>query len=167
MEKARIRLGTEKDIGAISETIAESWKSSYRGIIDDGFLDELSDDAWVLMLSEGMKNDSLYTMLLEERGKTIGASILKRTEAPDKIELTSFYLLPDKIGKGYGRAFYSAIESEVKKRGYKACVLDVLEDNKRAIRFYLEQGFENERKTLKALLGDKEYCCKIMTKQLS
>lgn len=166
MEKVFVRLGTEKDIETISKTLAASWKIAYRGIIDNSFLDEIPDDRWVLMLNEGMKNDSLYTMLLEEGGKIIGASILKKTEVTDRIELTSFYLLPDKIGKGYGAAFYSGVENEAIKRGYKECILDVLSENKRAIHFYLKHGFLDEQKSFKSTLGNKEYSLNIMTKIL-
>jgi ribosomal protein S18 acetylase RimI-like enzyme len=155
------------DIKSMSSLMAASWKSAYRGIVNDSYLDMLRDDHWVSNLTVGIKDESLFAFALEENGHMIGAAILNKTSESDTIELTSIYLLPGQIGRGYGALFYQGIETEIKSRGYKTCVLDVLENNDRAIRFYTKHGFVDEGNNIMVMLGGQEYVCKVMKKSIS
>lgn len=162
-----VRIAQQEDALAISQVLAASWKSAYKGLVADDYLYSLRDDHWVSFIIKGMADDSLFAMVLEENSQISGASILKKTDDPLIVELTAIYLLPDKIGHGYGNVFYRAIDAEMIKRGYTCCVLDVLENNSRAIRFYEKNGFVDDKQTIIAKLGDKDYTCRILRKQLN
>ena len=162
-----VRIARQEDALAISQVLAASWKSAYKGLVADDYLDSLREDHLVAFLIKGMADNSLFAMLLEENSQLIGASILKKTDVPSIIELTAIYLLPGTIGQGYGYTFFRAIEAEMIKRGYTRCVLDVLVSNSRAIRFYEKNGFVDDGQTIAAKLGNNEYTCRIMRKQLN
>ena len=73
---------------------------------------------------------------IENNQEIIGTAVLCKTEHEGEANLISFYLLPDRIGQGFGHMFYNAIEADLKNRGFQNCVIDVLKNNKRAIHFY-------------------------------
>ncbi len=161
----RIRTAGFDDINNISKVLAASWKTAYRGIVNDDYLDSLTDEHWIEFLNSGMNNNSVFAMVIEEQD-IIGAAILGKTEAEHEINLISIYLLPDKIGQGFGHAFYNGIEAELQAKGFSEIVLDVLENNKRAIRFYESHGFVTTNSEALATLGNHEYVCKLYKKHI-
>lgn len=96
----------------------------------------------------------------------LGASILRAAKELGTVELVSIYLLPECVGRGLGHFFYRAIEDAIKARGYTRCVLDVLAENKRAVRFYEGHGFTATGEVIYAKLGKEEYPCNIMAKEM-
>ena len=162
-----VRLAQIEDISRISLVLATSWKAAYRGgIVNDDYLDSLKDDHWIDFLSSGLISGLILSMVLQEGQDIIGAAILRKTEQEKEVHLVSLYLLPDKIGQGLGHIFYSEIEKGAIERGYTTCVLDVLESNSRAVRFYKTHGFEYTGIEGTATLGDQSYVYKVMGKIL-
>ena len=161
-----IRPACPEDINDISCVLAASWKTAYRGIIEDDYLDALSDTHWVDFLTYGLHGNSIIVMVMESNSQIIGAAIMSETENSGECGLRAFYLLPDKIGQGLGQIFYNSIENEMKNRGFSSCALDVLENNARAIRFYKKQGFLDTSKELNVDLGENSYLCKIFKKTI-
>ena len=151
-----------EDVAAMSHVLASSWKSAYRGIIDDEFLDALKDSHWIDVLTTSIQTQTIYTMVLEEDEHVIGAAVLSPEQMD--IHLVSFYLLPEKIGQGFGHRFYNDIETEFKHKGFTKCILDVLHDNTRAIRFYEAHGFSDTTKRIYPQLGEYEYTCNVYEK---
>ena len=111
-----------------------------------------------------MSSKAVFSMVLEQDEDIIGSAILIKEE--EQAHLLSFYLAPEIIGHGYGHIFYNGVEAELKRRGFVKCVLDVLLDNDRAIRFYEAHGFRDTNKRIIANLGDCEYTCKLYEKSL-
>lgn len=64
----------------------------------------------------------IFAMVLEQEEKIIGSAILSEDES--KMNLISFYLMPEKIGYGFGHLFWTAIETELKRRGFTKCILE-------------------------------------------
>jgi len=160
------RIAKTEDIEKISHLLATSWKTAYRGIVDDDYLDSLSYDHWVNFLTTALNGEAIFAMALYENQEIVGASILGKSEKENEVHMISLYLLPDKIGKGYGHIFYSEIENEIRNRGFTKCVLDVLENNKRAIRFYESHVFTEASVGTTATLGEQIYKCKVFQKVL-
>jgi GNAT superfamily N-acetyltransferase len=160
------RIACCEDAAAISDLLTASWKSAYRGIVNDPYLDELDSVHWVDYLISGMKDKSIWAMVLEKDRDMIGAAVLRETENKGQAELISFYLSPDRIGQGFGHVFYAAIEGEIKSRSLKKCVLDVLEHNNRAIQFYEKHGYAHTGHQIEVSLGKDKYVCKVYEKSL-
>lgn len=71
-------------------------------------------------------------------------------------EIISIYLLPDYLGKGYGKILLQAAISELEKMGYKNIFLWVLRENIRARCFYERFGFSRTDDYLDDNIGGKE-----------
>ena len=165
-EKTHVRTAGIEDAERISHVLASSWKTAYRGIVHDDYLDALKADHWITFLTTGLNSGSIFSMVIENDQEMIGAAILSRTEKEREVNLISFYLLPYKIGQGFGHTFYSSIETELRARGFLTCVVDVLETNARAIRFYETYGFTTTGEDLNVDLGERNYVCKVLAKSL-
>ena len=161
-----VRMAQAEDIDIISLLLANSWKVAYRGIVDDGYLDSLKNNHWVDFLAAGLKNNAVFSMLLQDNQEIVGASVLGNSEKEDEIHLISLYLLPEKIGRGLGRFFYGKIETEMRKRGFTKCIIDVLKNNNRAIKFYEGHGFVDTSAEIIATLGEQSYICRVFEKIL-
>jgi ribosomal protein S18 acetylase RimI-like enzyme len=161
-----VRMAQIKDISLISNVLAESWKTAYRGIVDDEYLDSIEAGHWEEFLTNGLIDGTVFSMVLLDNQDFAGACILSKSENHDEVHLVSLYLLPDRIGKGCGHRFYSEIENEIKKRGYIKCVLDVLTDNKRACRFYEAHGFADSGAEETTVIGGLEYPFRVFVKLL-
>ena len=159
-----VRTAKTEDIDKISIVLAASWKTAYRGIVADDYLDSIREDRWVDFLTAGLSNGAIFSMVLQENQEIAGASILGKSEKENEVRLISFYLAPDRIGQGYGHIFYSGIEKKIKSRGFTKCVIDVLEKNDRAIKFYKSHGFDDTRTEVKITLGNRDYICKVFEK---
>ena len=163
----KTRIATTEDIEKISHVLAAIWKSAYRGIVDDNYLDSLRYDHWVDFLTAALNGDVIFVMVLEENQEIIGASIIGKSEKENEAHIRSLYLLPDKIGRGYGHAFYSEIEKEIIDRGFSKCLIDVLSNNKRAIGFYEAHGFADTSVEAETTLGNRSYTYKVFERVFS
>ena len=163
---AKIRTAYFNEAEEISTVLAKSWKAAYRGIVDDDYLDALPYNHWVDFLTSGLNNNSITVVVLEDEQQIVGAAIISKTENVGECCLISFYLLPNKIGQGFGHNFYIGIEKELKNKGYLSCILDVIENNTRARRFYEAHGFRVLDKVIYVTLGGKSYTCKVYEKAL-
>jgi len=128
------------DIDEISRIYAMSWKTAYRGLVPDDFLDSISETRWSPLL----KAESNRLLLVLEDGKPVGASTYcgARDEAlKDWGEIISLYLLPSHYRKGIGTKLFSEVLDALADEGYSKIYLWVLEDNRPAREFYEKNGF--------------------------
>ena len=125
---------------AISRIYEESWRYAYKNIIPQEFLDSMEEGRWVPVLD----SPDWDTLVCVENGKYIGTSSFCRSRFPGYSaygEIISLYLLPDYIGKGYGRKLFDKAVCELKNLGYDKLLLWVLEDNTLAKEFYIKNDF--------------------------
>ena len=142
------------DINAIGKIYEKSWKFAYNGIIPKDYLDSISGDKWLPHFENGRMN----SLVLIENNEFIGTSSYckSRSEEFDGFgEIVSIYLLPEYIGKGYGKKLFEVTLNELIKLGYKNIFLWVLEANTRARRFYEKQNFKLSDKSNYINIGGK------------
>ena len=124
----------------VSRIYEESWKSAYRGIVPQAYLDGIAAGLWAENLDQGGRQ----SLLLEESGRLIGTSCVSPSrwpDYPDFGEVVALYLLPEYMGRGYGKALLAAAVETLAGRGYRDILLWVLEENRRARTFYEKHGF--------------------------
>jgi GNAT superfamily N-acetyltransferase len=146
------------------EVITQSWKSAYRGIIDQDYLDSLTSDLWLKEEAPGR----FVALKLAER--IIGVSCYGRSrieEFPDDGELMSLYVLPKFIGAGYGHPLLKYAETALAQDGYTNLALNVFTDNTSAIRFYTDHNWQATRNDKHIEIGGTNYPYLIMRKSLS
>lgn len=147
-----IRYALDSERMEISKVHAASWRFAYKGIIPQDYLDKIQDGRWADRM------DVTRTLVCVEDGRIVGTSTISKSRLerlPDCGEVISIYLLPDRIGKGYGKALMTAALSELKARGFDEVFLWVLEENERARRFYERFGFLPTDDFLDTAIGGK------------
>lgn len=127
----------------ISRIYAISWKSAYRGIVSQQYLDQLSEYRWTKILTE----NSAISFVLLNNGNYIGTASI--SPARDEImkgwgEILSLYLLPDHFGKGYGKLLLDYCIKELNIAGFSSIYLWTLEKNIRARDFFNKNGFMHD-----------------------
>jgi len=153
MEIRRIKSNDNKL--EISNVYEQSWKYTYKDIIPQDYLDSIPEGQWISTLD----NQDRKTLVCIDNGKIVGTSSFggSRFEQFQSCgEIISIYLLPDYIGKGYGKILMEATLSELKKQGYENVFLWVLEENNRARIFYEKFGFLATDDFLDDNIGNKD-----------
>lgn len=151
MEIVRV---TEATAAQASRIYALSWKTGYRGIVPQPYLDALSEDRWTIRLGKGGTTD----LLLLDGGRAVATSTLcaARDEAmPGWGEIVSLYVLPEFFGRGYGKALFAYALQQLRQQGFTRVYLWVLEENTRARAFYRRMGFTPNGDRLELALGGK------------
>lgn len=147
---------------AISRIYEESWKFAYRDIIPKSFLESIPVGNWVPHLAQAGRN----SLVIVEGGALVGTSSYgpsRFSDFDDFGEIMSIYLLPQYMGKGYGRQLLHAAVGECTALGYHDLFLWVLEENFRARAFYEKAGFTRSGAYLDVHIGGKtlrevQYC---------
>ncbi|MBQ6142897.1 MAG: GNAT family N-acetyltransferase [Clostridia bacterium] len=125
----------------ISKIYEDSWKFAYAEIIPKDYLDNIPAGSWIPHL----ENKNMNNLVLIKDGKFIGTSSYCRSRSKEFKnfgEIVSIYLLPEYVGKSYGKKLFKATLNELTELGYKDVFLWVLEENVRARRFYESQKFK-------------------------
>ncbi|MCM1023804.1 MAG: GNAT family N-acetyltransferase [Prevotella sp.] len=139
---------------AISGIYEESWKFAYKEIIPQDYLDSIPKGHWALNID----NPDRETLICVDNGKIVGTSSFCKSRFEQFQgwgEVISVYLLPDYIGKGFGKRLMEAALLELKKQGYENVFLWVLEENIRARNFYTKFGFVQTDDFLDDNIGGK------------
>lgn len=164
-----IRIVTEADDRfAISNVYEKSWKYAYKGIVPNDFLEGIPEGEWASHIElEDRKN-----LVMVRDGKIVGTSSFgnsRMAEMDGFGEIISLYLLPEYMGKGYGRMLLQTAVAELGKMGFENVYLWVLEENRNARHFYEMFGFVQTERCLNCNIGGRDlrevqycYCRKDM-----
>ncbi len=152
MEIRRIRPDDSRmDISRIYE---ESWKSAYKGIVPQAYLDSIPNGHWAPHLDQ----PGWHTLICVDEGRAIGTTSFCESrfqQFPSWGEIISLYLLPEYAGQGYGKALLEAALCELKQLGFRDIFLWVLEENHHARLFYEKMGFNVSDAFLEDQIGGK------------
>jgi L-amino acid N-acyltransferase YncA len=137
-----IRLATLDDAREIASIHVESWKATYRGMLDDAFLDALTVDQrlgmWQRILDSAQSN--VVVLVAERDGEVAGfASYGPESDAAESellLELYTIYLRPALERQGIGSQLFRAVEQGMVRMGAQSACLCVHRDNGKARRFY-------------------------------
>lgn len=125
---------------------SRAWLESYKGIIDDEYLEQINTDESIKTFTEKLKgyviNDPNHFFLLRVDGKPMGVLCVRKSKYDDYQdcgELGAIYVLNEVKGKGYGKILFDYAKEELKKMGYKKMVNGCLEGNP-SNEFYKHMG---------------------------
>lgn len=141
-----IRRANIEDAEGIAKVHVDSWRTTYKGIISDEFLNNLSYAQRQELWKKNINNpDNVVFVVETESGEIVGfADTSKRdsNQVPHSIDLTSLYLLDQYHGEGLGRKLMDTLFAFYRENGYKKVFVDVLKDNKTKY-FYEAFGAEH------------------------
>lgn len=145
-----IRRAQPADAESLADAFEASWQEAYRGILPAVHLQRMvsrrSAPWWhdaasrrrnILVLGAGEKISG-YTTFGPAR-MDMGATAGPRGRA-DAGEVQELYLVPEYQGLGLGSKLFRAACTALRRQKYSQLMVRVLEDNDRAVGFYLGHG---------------------------
>lgn len=142
-----VRRAKPTDARGIAEANVASWQAAYRGIFPNSFLDNLSVDNRESYWRDAITKGQSHILVYELEDAVIGFSSFGPSRDDDvdpKIvgEIYAIYFDPRHWGKGNGSLLAAEILELFQEQGYSEITLWVLNDNQRAIQFYLKLCFK-------------------------
>jgi ribosomal protein S18 acetylase RimI-like enzyme len=135
----------ENDSETIARILIASWRLAYKNIMPDDLLDNLSVDQRKSRWEHHFCNGGEAYLLWDESSI---CGLVEVCQFRDKIdgftsygEIPVLYLMPDKIGCGFGSMLMKFALSLLAGRRMGNVGIWVLEKNTRAINFYEKHGF--------------------------
>ena len=133
------------DAAAIARVHVDSWRTTYRGIVPDDYLAQLSYEAreqwWQRALTGADRRQFVY-VAEDAGGEIVGFASGGPQRNGDPVytgELYTVYLLATHQGRGLGRALTRAVAERLAEAGMQAMLVWVLAANP-ACRFYEALG---------------------------
>lgn len=142
-----IRRATVADAGVIAAVRIDSWRTTYRGIIPDDYLDgmkvEDSKAIWSRILAA--TSNAANVFVAEVDGEVLGFAAgmtLAEAKLGFDSELTAIYLEPSVQRAGIGRKLVARVAAALASAGANNMLVWVLADNRPARQFYEMLGAE-------------------------
>ncbi len=148
MSDILVRPAVPEDARLVEDLRLTSWRSAYRGLVADAFLDVLDvTPEGVERVRTRLTDGGSTELLAYLDGRPVGMAAAgpgRDEDLPAAVELYALYVLPDAFGQGVGQALLDAAGP--------TSTLWVLEHNTRARAFYARNGLvpDGERKLFDA-----------------
>jgi len=142
----RIRRGVIEDAKAASRMHADTWRTSYRGLVPDALLDQLDATRWENGWRRGFESMDptrvVHVAEIERRIVGFAGGGRARTGAPPGYvgEVYALYVHPRHQGQGIGRMLLKAAAEGLVERGLVPIVIWTLFNNPRSRGFYEVHG---------------------------
>ena len=139
-----IRKANISDAPGIAKVHVDSWRTTYKGIIPQSFLEGLSYEQRTKLWDNNISDKTSTIFVAENEGEIIGfvtGGTRKTNEEAGASDLTSIYLLEEWQGKSVGKKLLNQIMSAFLEQGYQKIYVDVLAANKTK-QFYQYYGAE-------------------------
>ncbi|MGW5474751.1 N-acetyltransferase family protein [Streptomyces chartreusis] len=146
-DRIRIRPMTPADCDRVAEIRIGGWRSAYRGLIPQSYLDALdvARDAERRRGYFSQGDGSVLDLVAERDGEIVGWAChgpYRDGEArTEDVELYAIYVDPGRYGTGIGHALLQESVRRCTAAGHPRMLLWVLKGNARARRFYERAGF--------------------------
>ncbi|MYA84949.1 MAG: GNAT family N-acetyltransferase [Acidimicrobiaceae bacterium] len=148
MAPTRIRRAINSDAGPLARVHVDTWRTAYAGVVPADYLAGLSYEAresrWNDIFAAGQPATSTF-VAETDMGEIIGFA----SGGPERLgnpayegEIYAVYVLQEHQRLGVGRRVFDAVVQQLLRDGFASMMLWVLEDNRRARRFYESMGGE-------------------------
>lgn len=127
----RIREAVLEDAEGIARVHVDSWRTTYKGIVSESVLQQLSYEQRAENWRRGIGKNALY-VAEDESGRIVGFATggKERTGNYDVDgELYAIYLLNEVQGQGIGRKLTRIIASTLQEQGFVSMLVWVLDRN--------------------------------------
>ncbi|MGF9695673.1 N-acetyltransferase family protein [Paenibacillus sp. MABNR03] len=141
----QIRQAREGDAEAIAHVHTESWKTTYRNIVPDDFLDHLTTESRLSQWEQTIRSDEKNQILVvaeQPNGKIVGFACGGREregKLPYDAELYAIYLLKEVQQTGIGKQLAAHVVHYLHSLNMRRLLIWALERNS-ACRFYEKMG---------------------------
>ncbi|OBK50165.1 GNAT family N-acetyltransferase [Mycobacterium sp. 1081908.1] len=140
-----VRAAVPGDADEVARVQVRSWRSAYRGLIAQDFLDGLTPEFFADRYTFGRMGLRLPSTMVAVDGSAIRGlattGLCRETEFPNFGELMAIYVDPAHVRRGVGRLLMAAARARLRAAGVAGALLWVLEGNTPARRFYERDGW--------------------------
>ncbi|MBS3678726.1 GNAT family N-acetyltransferase [Ornithinibacillus massiliensis] len=154
----KIRKAVISDAAGIAKVHVDSWRTTYRKILPESFLNNLSYEKRTELWKNNIAREDNYVLVAEtDKGEIVGfADCGKRedNQVPNSGDITSIYLLEEYQGKGIGIKLLTQLFQHLQQLGYKKVFVEVLEAN--SSRYFYERYGATLAKTEKIKMAGVE-----------
>lgn len=146
--KVEIRKATKDDCMDLAKLVTIVWNETYKGIVDESFLQRLYKNERARGIESTKKFDNKerhkYVLLVnDELSGFINVGKCDKTGFPGYGEVYALYILKKYQGKGIGKMLLNIGKKELKDMGYNKFVIGCLKGNP-SNDFYIHQGGKYE-----------------------
>ena len=138
-----VRSAEIEDAAAIARVHVATWKTAYRGLLPDDFLDSLSEAGYEERWKRTIADQGSGVYVAEDDREVVAFASGGRERAGEDGfagELYAIYVMRESQGRGHGRALVGAVTSGLRAMGLGDMIVWVLRDNSSARRFYEHLG---------------------------
>lgn len=154
-----IRNVTEYDLPDVVDIQIKGWKTAYKGIIDDKFLNSMNKEKQIEKRKADYQNGYFIVAILDD--KIVGfsryddKSVSEDSDGFDS-EIIALYVRHDNKGMGIGSQMLNYVRDDLKTKGKRKMIIWCLKDNHPSRKFYEKMGgtLVNEHNIT---FGEKEY----------
>ncbi|WP_339217714.1 GNAT family N-acetyltransferase [Ornithinibacillus sp. FSL M8-0202] len=154
----KIRKAVISDAAGIAKVHVDSWRTTYRKILPESFLNNLSYEKRTELWKNNIAREDNYVLVAEtDEGEIVGfADCGKREDnhVPNSGDITSIYLLEEYQGMGIGIKLLTQLFQHLQQLGYKKVFVEVLEAN--SSRYFYERYGATLAKTEKIKMAGVE-----------
>jgi len=160
----KICIASSHDIPDIAKVHVDAWRSTYRGIVSDSYLQQLSyEKSAKRLMSIYERNESI--ILMAKDGDTVAGFLNggreRKNDPVYKGEVYAIYILEQYQNKGIGHELIKAFTSFLLENGINSMIIWAFTENKYR-NFYEKLGgkaLRNDSYTIDGkLLGETGYC---------
>jgi ribosomal protein S18 acetylase RimI-like enzyme len=154
----QIREATMADVAAIARVHVDSWRTTYKGLLPDDYLANLTyaqrESLWHEVLSKPVDHNLVY-VAEDNAGNIVGFASGGPERSGDPVytgEVYAIYLLESWQGQGIGRQLTITLVRQLIQRGFTSLLIWVLVNNP-SRRFYEALGGQQVRERLQMTGG--------------
>ncbi|MBE5812479.1 MAG: GNAT family N-acetyltransferase [Clostridiales bacterium] len=138
-----IRNITEADIPVVVDIQVDGWRTAYKGIIDESFLNSMNKEERIEQRKSDYKKGNF--IVAESDNEVIGFCRYHRVAiSPDgenfDCELMALYVKPELKQQGIGKAMFNYVVNDLTSKGKNKMILWCLKDNYPSRKFYEKMG---------------------------
>jgi GNAT superfamily N-acetyltransferase len=140
-----VRIATVDDAVAIARVRVESWRSTYKGMIPQAYLDSMSVEASAALWDKALAaaNHRTHTFVAEDPDGVVGFSsgvLLSEPKQGFVSELAAIYLRPAYQRNGLGTRLVGVVADALAAQGAANMIVWVIAANAQARKFYAALG---------------------------
>ncbi len=161
MENIIIRNIKEKDIPSVVDIQINGWKSAYKGIIADSFLNSIDRDAKIKRMRKNYKDNGFIVAILNNEVVGFCRYIESNEFTTDMqnidCELLALYVKPQLKYNGIGTKLFEFVTNEFRSNSKTKMILWCLKDNEPSKMFYTKMGGKIVKERVIEIGGNNYY----------
>lgn len=143
----KIREAKISDASVLAKIRVDAWRTTYKGIISDEYLNSLSyteqEKRWINTITNAENDKKSIFVAEDNENGIVGFTTFGVERTGDSLykgELYAIYILEENQNKGIGKLLFNAVVEKLNELNYNSMIIWALEQNINACCFYELMG---------------------------